>query len=119
MRFLKILWITLLFFFGALFLLQNKEVLSQPMTLELDLFFTEKFTSIKLPYYFIVLCSFAAGAVSAIGYLILSRLRLGMELRRARKRSRVLEKELNALRSTRLEAQISAAPSIERSPEGA
>lgn len=119
MRFLKILWIVLLFFFGALFLLQNKEVLSQPMILELDLFFTEKLTSIQLPYYFIVLCAFAAGAFSAIGYLILSRLRIGMELRRARKQARILEKELNAMRSARLEAQISATPGIEHSPEGA
>lgn len=119
MRFLKILWIVLLFFFGALFLVQNKETLSQLMVLQLDLFFTEKLTSIELPYYFIVLCAFAVGALSAIGYLILSRLRLGMDLRRTRKQVKILQKELNTLRSARLEAQVSSTPGIEHSPEGA
>lgn len=119
MRFLKILWIVLLFFFGTLFLLQNKEILSQPMILELDLFFTDKLTSIQLPYYFIVLCAFAVGAISAVGYLILSRLRIGMELRRARKQVKILEKELNKMRAAQLEAQASATPSIDQAPEGA
>lgn len=59
-----------------------------------------------MPYYFIVLCSFALGAISTLGYLILSRLRIGSELRRTRKMVRVLEKELNNLRSESLEAKL-------------
>ncbi|SHN67788.1 lipopolysaccharide assembly protein LapA domain-containing protein [Desulfovibrio litoralis] len=99
MRFLTTLFITVLFFFCALFLLQNKEVLAIPMTLGIDLFFIDRVESIELPYYFLVLCAFVVGAFSTFIYLLLGRLSLGSSLRQARKQVKVLTKELEVVKA--------------------
>ena len=104
MRFVKVLVLVLVFFISMMFFVQNNAVLSQAVTLKLDLFFDTAWSSIELPFYFMVLCAFLLGALCTMLMLMVSRLRAGAALRRANKRIRVLEKELNSLRNLPLEA---------------
>lgn len=104
MRFVKVLILVLVFFISMMFFVQNNAVLSQAVTLKLDLFFDTAWSSIELPFYFMVLCAFLLGALCTMLMLMVSRLRAGAALRRANKRIRVLEKELNSLRNLPLEA---------------
>lgn len=104
MRFVKVLVLVLVFFISMMFFVQNNAVLSQAVTLKLDLFFDTAWSSIELPFYFMVLCAFLLGALATMLMLMVSRMRAGAALRRANKRIRVLEKELNSLRNLPLEA---------------
>ncbi len=103
MRFVKVLILVLVFFISMMFFVQNNAVLSQTVTLKLDLFFDTAWSSIELPFYFMVLCAFLLGALLTMLLLMISRMRAGAALRRANKRIRVLEKELNSLRNLPLE----------------
>lgn len=103
MRFVKVLVLVLVFFISMMFFVQNNAVLSQTVTLKLDLFFDTAWSSIELPFYFMVLCAFLLGALLTMLLLMISRMRAGAALRRANKRIRVLEKELNSLRNLPLE----------------
>ena len=66
MRYVKVLILALFFFLCLVFLFQNQNVLSQKLTLELNLLAIPKMTSIELPFYFIILVSFLAGCVMAL-----------------------------------------------------
>lgn len=103
MRFVKVLVLVLVFFISMMFFVQNNAVLSQTVALKLDLFFDTAWSSIELPFYFMVLCAFLLGALLTMLLLMISRMRAGAALRRANKRIRVLEKELNSLRNLPLE----------------
>lgn len=104
MRFVKVLALVLVFFISMMFFVQNNAVLSQTVTLKLDLFFDTAWSSIALPFYFMVLCAFLLGALITMFSFMVSRLRSANNLRKANKRIRVLEKELNSLRNLPLEA---------------
>lgn len=103
MRFVKVLVLVLVFFISMLFFVQNNAVLSQTVTLTLDLFFDTAWTSMALPFYFMILCAFLLGALLTMLLLMLSRMRASAALRRANKRIRILEKELHSLRNLPLE----------------
>ena len=80
MRYVKVLILALFFFLCLVFLFQNQNVLSQKLTLELNLLAIPKMTSIELPFYFIILVSFLAGCVMALLLLLWDRMRLSAHI---------------------------------------
>ena len=104
MRFLKALWLTVFFFFSLIFFIQNNDVLSQKMSLKLDFYYFDYiWTNTAVPFFFVVLVAFVAGALVTLGYLVMDRMRLKMDLSRCRRVVRKQEKELKKLRAIPLE----------------
>jgi uncharacterized integral membrane protein len=104
MRFLKALWLMVFFFFSLIFFTQNNEVLSQKMTLTFDFYYFDYvWTNTAVPFFFVILAAFVAGALVTLGYLVMDRIRLRMELGRCRRVVRNQEKELKKLRSIPLD----------------
>lgn len=118
MRFLKALWLILFFFFSLMFAVQNKEALGQKLTLTFDTYYLNYvWTNTAVPFYFVVLVGFLAGAVVTLGYLVMDRVRLRMDLSRCRRVVRRQEKELKKLRAIPLETTPlleSTADSVEK-----
>lgn len=105
MRFLKALWLTVFFFFSLIFFIQNNEVLGQKLSLKFDFYyFNYVWTNTAVPFYFVVLVGFFAGAIVTLGYLFMDRLRIRMELSRCRKIIRKQDKEIKKLRNIPLQA---------------
>ncbi|UZP68296.1 LapA family protein [Desulfovibrio mangrovi] len=103
MRFIKVLGLVIVFFLTMVFFQQNTAELSQTITLKFDLLF-QSWSTIPLPIYFLILGAFALGAMVVILFFFVERIRLGAAVRKARKQSKKLEKEVNALRTQPLEA---------------
>lgn len=105
MRFLKALWLTVFFFFSLIFFIQNYEWLSQKLTLKFDFYYFDYiWNNTAVPFYFVVLVGFFAGALVTLGYLVMDRIRIRMDLSRCRRTIRRQEKELKKLRAIPLEA---------------
>lgn len=111
MRYIKVLLLVLVFFVTMMFFVQNHEILGQTVTLKLDFFFNPAMSSIPLPFYFMILGAFVLGAVATFALLVYDRLRLANNLRKANRRIKALEKEVNSLRTLPLEA--APAPKVE------
>jgi uncharacterized integral membrane protein len=104
MRFLKALWLIVFFFLSLLFFIQNNEALGQKLTLSFDTYYFQYvWTNTAVPLYVVVLLGFFAGALVTLGYLIMDRIRLRMELAGCRRDNRKKEKELKHLRAIPLE----------------
>lgn len=99
MRYIKVLLFVLIFFITMMFFVQNNEVLQQTVTLKLDFFLNPAWSSIPLPFYFMILAAFLLGALCTLFVLVYDRLRLANNLRKANRRIRTLEKEVNSLRT--------------------
>lgn len=112
MRYIKVLLFVLIFFITMMFFVQNNEVLQQSVTLKLDFFLNPAWSSIPLPFYFMILAAFLIGALCTLFVLVFDRLRLANNLRKANKRIRTLEKEVNSLRTLPLKD----APRTENAP---
>ncbi|MFI3272014.1 MAG: LapA family protein [Pseudomonadota bacterium] len=119
MRYLKVLAFVLIFFVTMMFFVQNNDVLQQIVTLKLDFFINPAWSSIPLPFYFMVLAAFLIGCLCTMLLLIYDRLRLANNLRKANKRIRILEKEVNSLRTLPLTENAEAAPAEEIPVENA
>lgn len=119
MRYLKVFIFILIFFITMMFFVQNNDVLQQVVTLKLDFFINPAWSSIPLPFYFMVLAAFLIGAICAMLLLIYDRLRLANNLRKANKRIRILEKEVNSLRTLPLKDADDAEPATEPTVEAA
>jgi uncharacterized integral membrane protein len=115
MRYIKVLVSVLIFFITMMFFVQNNEVLQQTVTLKLDFFLNPAWSSIPLPFYFMILAAFLLGALCTLFVLVYDRLRLANNLRKANKRVRTLEKEVNSLRTLPLKE----APRAESAPVAA
>ena len=76
MRYLKVLFLACLIFLILVFFFQNQTVLSTKMELKLDLFFIPPMSSISLPFYFLLICSFFLGVVLSLIFLVWDRLNL-------------------------------------------
>lgn len=100
MRFLKAILLLLIFFIGLLFFVQNSAILGQKMSLVFDFYFVDGWTSVEVPFYFLVIVAFAIGMLLGIVLMFLDRMRLYCELRAARKTTRNAEKELNDLKES-------------------
>lgn len=105
MRFFKALWLAIFFFFSLTFFIQNNEVLGQKLSLKLDFYYFDYiWTNTAVPFYFIVLVGFFAGAIVTLGYLFMDRFRTRVELSRCRRAIRNYEKEITKLRNIPLQA---------------
>ncbi|MFP4168941.1 MAG: lipopolysaccharide assembly LapA domain-containing protein [Desulfonatronovibrionaceae bacterium] len=102
MRFVKIIVFVAIFFFSMLFFVQNTDVLSQTLSLRLNLFETE-FISKEFPFYLLVLIAFAVGALLTVAYFFVEKFRTTRQIRQYRHKVANLEKELNSLRNMPLE----------------
>ena len=104
LRFLKALWLTVFFFFTLVFFIQNNDVLAQKLSLQFDFYYFDYvWKNVAVPYFFIILVAFVAGALVMFGYLVMDRLHLKREFSRCRKVVRKQEKELKKLRAIPLE----------------
>ena len=100
MRFIRVFLAICIFFLAVIFVVQNSEFLGQTTQFKLDLFvFDNVQKSIPLPLYFVILAAFLLGGLSTIFFLICDRIRLGLNLGKARRRIKHLERELNSLRT--------------------
>jgi len=102
MRYIKFLFLVLVFVISMLFFVQNTQSLSQPLSLILDLKF-QTFKSIELPLYTVILLSFALGGVLATVFFMFDKIRMAAQLHSCKSRMNGLEKELNSLRNAPLE----------------
>lgn len=93
MRYVKVLFLVLLFFFVMLFFVQNQGSFSQAMPLKLDLFFTAPLESKPIPLYALFLICFLIGALCTMLMLIWDRLRLSARLTMTGMRARGFEKD--------------------------
>lgn len=118
MRYVKVLLLVLVFFLSMVFFFQNQEALSKEMTLKLHLFYTDPMVSIPLPFYFLVLASFLAGATLTICVLVWDKFHLSARLMKATWRVRALEKDLARLQ-TPLSGGIKLFSKAKASPEAA
>ncbi|WP_243546292.1 LapA family protein [Pseudodesulfovibrio tunisiensis] len=99
MRFVKVLFLVLLFVLSILFFNQNDAFLSQANQLVLDIPYIASFKSVPLPYYLIVLIAFAAGSILTMLYFLADKFRGSAKLKECRTRMASLEQELNSLRT--------------------
>lgn len=99
----KVIIILGVFFFGLLFLVQNIDVLKQNFTLSLELFGTgvKWAPEQQVPYYYLLIGSFALGGVFATAFFILDRIGVSLTLLRQKrehaKTVHVLEGEITRL----------------------
>ncbi|MBU1230887.1 MAG: LapA family protein [Proteobacteria bacterium] len=98
MRYLKAFLTSLVFVLSMLFFVQNNVPLSTSIQLELNLIF-KQFYSLPLPVYVLVLAAFLLGIVFSLGFLLVERIRLGLELKALRKQHAALEDEALSLRT--------------------
>ena len=104
MRYLKVLLLILFFFVSMLFFIQNNEVLSEELVLQLELF-DWHFASRELPFYLVVLLSFVAGSLFSLVYFISEKIRLSRELKASNNKRAALEQEVTSLRNLPLEEE--------------
>lgn len=98
MRYLKAAMLALLFVISMLFFVQNNVPLSTNLQLEFNLI-TLHLISIPLPLYLFVLAAFLVGVLFSLGFLLVDRIRLALELKALRKQYATLEDEALALRT--------------------
>ena len=81
-----------------LFFVQNNQPLSTSVVLEFSLVALHLY-SLPLPLYILVLGAFLLGAVLTLAFLLVDRIRLGLELKTLRTRYAALEDEALSLRT--------------------
>lgn len=99
MRYIKVVLLVLIFFFFAIFVVQNHGILGQDVAFRLNLFVIPPLESIPLPLYFIVLIALVLGALVCVLFLAGDRIKMTFALHRANKRINVLEQEVAQLRA--------------------
>ncbi len=98
MRYVKLLALVLVFVVSMLFFVQNNQPLSAPVVLEFNLVAFHLY-SLPLPVYLLVLGGFFLGALFSLAFLLVERIRLGLELKTLRTRYAALEDETLSLRT--------------------
>lgn len=101
MRYVKQLFLVLVFVASMLFFVQNNQPLSTSVVLEFNIV-AAHFYSLPLPLYILVLGAFLLGAVFCLAFLLVERIRLGLELKTLRTRYAALEDEALSLRTVPL-----------------
>ncbi|WP_272699773.1 LapA family protein [Desulfovibrio sp. Fe33] len=107
MRFIKVLFLLVLFVFSILFFSQNNDVLLQNLVLVLDIPYVATLHSIPLPFGFLILTAFVAGALLTMIYFAVDKFRGASKLKECRTRMASLEQELNSLRNMPISADTS------------
>lgn len=112
MRYIKILLLALFIFFAVLFFIQNQAPLSQEMALSLNLFFIPPFTSIPLPFYFVVVAAFVVGCILSALWLLWDKFNTSAKLMKSNWKVTSLEKEVAKLKKQLEAVQKSAAENV-------
>ncbi|EPR42296.1 protein of unknown function DUF1049 [Desulfovibrio sp. X2] len=98
MRYLKVLILALIFVASMIFFIQNTPIFSETIQLQLEIL-GYRWTSVAMPIYLVVLLSFLLGAVLAILYFFIEKVRLSGMLRSATAKVKKLEDEVASLRA--------------------
>jgi len=110
MRFLKVFGLIMLFFCSLMFFMQNNEVLTQKLLLQMDFFLQGlRFISVPLPVYFLILLSFLIGALFTLAFFLVEKIRLTKVLHEKNQKLASLEQEVISLRNLPLEDKGAAA----------
>lgn len=97
MRYIKTLLLACLFFVLLIFFFQNQAVLSQDLQLTLNLFFVSAMTSIKLPFYFLIIAAFFLGAILSLSLLVWDKINLTAKIIKNNWYIKNLENEISKL----------------------
>ena len=115
MSYLKAIVLSAVVALAIVFMVQNIEPLSHPLSIRLDLFFL-KFASTPYPTYMVILLAFFVGLLAASLLGLLERYRLRKRLRQMRKEMDKLQQELSSLRNLPLTSDTITSP--ETAPAG-
>ena len=107
MRFVKVIFSTVIVLLGIVFIIENLDMLKQPVSLELNLYFVS-LQSPKMHLWIIVLFSFFLGVFTTCLYGIYEHYQQRQTIRQLRHNLELLAKELKQASAT---AQASAAVS--------
>jgi len=99
MRFIKVVFLLVLFVFSILFFSQNNDVLLQALTLKLEIPYAMTLHSIPLPFGVLILAAFVAGSLLTMCYFLADKFRSVSKLRECKTRLASLEQEVNSLRN--------------------
>lgn len=97
MRYIKVLILAVFFFLALVFFFQNQTVLSQKIPLTMDLFFIPPFTSIPLPFYFLVIGGFLVGCLLSLCWLLWDKVSTSAKLVKTRWKLQSTEAELGRI----------------------
>ncbi len=97
MRYIKVLVLAVSLFLALIFFFQNQAPLSQQMEMTLNLFFIPPMTSIKLPFYFIVIAAFFVGSMLTLFWLVWDKFITSSKLMKSKWNVNRLEHELKQL----------------------
>ncbi len=117
MSYLKAIVISAVVALAIIFMVQNIETLSHPLSIRLNLFFIQMETT---PYatYMIILLAFFVGLLAASLMGLMERLRLRKTIRQQRKEVARLNKELSSLRNMPLTGEPIAGSDITEEKQG-
>ncbi|MCX5889343.1 MAG: LapA family protein [Deltaproteobacteria bacterium] len=114
MRFLKVIFSTIIVLLGVVFIIENLEVLKQPVTLHLDLYLTQ-LQSPPIHLWVLVIFFFFLGVFTASLYGIYEVIVQRQTIRRLRHNLEILAQELKQA-GVRAEASAAAPASTGASP---
>lgn len=97
MRYIKVLVLAVFIFLALIFFFQNQGPLSQQMEMTLNLFFIPPMTSIRLPFYFIVIAAFFVGSMLTLFWLVWDKFITSSKLMKSKWNVSRLEHELKQL----------------------
>lgn len=117
MRYIKVLVLAVFLFLALIFFFQNQAPLSQDMELKLDLFFIPPMTSIRLPFYFVLIASFFIGCLLAWLMLIWDRFIISSKYMKTKWRVSELERKVNKLQGLLDSAEKAPASTARALPE--
>jgi putative membrane protein len=117
MSYLKAIVISAVVALAIIFMVQNIQALSHPLSIRLNLFFV-KFETTPYATYMVILLAFFVGLLVASLLGLAERFRLRKRLRDLRKRNDKLRDELNSLRNMPLNDPVSGPPELEEEEEG-
>lgn len=98
MRYIKVLLLAVFIFLCLVFFFQNQTPLSQQMELTLNLFFLPPFTSISLPFYFLLVIAFALGCLLSWLLLLWDKFNTSAKLVKSKWKIRSQQTEIERLR---------------------
>jgi putative membrane protein len=117
MRYLKVLFIALIFVVSLVFVMQNHEVLKETIQLQFSLF-NQSWQSQAIPFYLLIVVGFLVGVILSLLYFLACQFRMSGQLRECRARMARLEQENVALRNTPVESVYPApVPATEPDPQ--
>ncbi len=118
MSYLKAIVISAVVALAIIFMVQNIEPLSHPLSIRLNLFFIQ-FETTPYATYMVILLAFFVGLLAASLLGLMERLRLRKTIRQQRKEAERLNKELSSLRNMPLTGEPIAGSDItEETQEG-